>query len=236
MGLKDTFVRFVDRISSDSELSPYSAEIVRSITNELIDLALLHNDYTKTFVLNVHLSPALYAKISDIPLYITKLSQLSNKKLTTQGTRLEVENIRVIEDRHAKSNFRITLDDQSILEKTQNLAANAEQQLQSFGFLMLVDGDNFELTQQITNIGRDEKNNLVLADPHVSRDHCQIRLIKGNIWIFDKNSNSGTKVNNELISQKILHPGDVIHVGRTDLIFGIDDDESSETAKMLQGN
>jgi len=232
MAIKDQFQQLLSTLTDAGESSPYSNDLIRSITDELIDLALLHTDYTKSFVINVHFASGLFHRLSDKQLYITKLSQLANKQLAPKGYRLEVENIHIVEDKRAKTPVRLSLQDDSILERTQSLPADSEAGNRAYAFLMLTDGTTYDLRQPIINIGRDPVNSISLEDAFISRGHCQLRLIKGNCWIFDKNSNSGTRVNGELISQKILHPGDVIRLGKTDLIFGIDEDEIANTNKI----
>lgn len=232
MPIKNQFQQIISTITDVGESSPYSNDMIRMITNELIDLAMLHSDYTKSFMIDVYFSSTLFHKIGDKQLYITKLSQLANKQLAPKGSRLEVENIRIFEDKRAKTSFRLSLNDQSILDQTQSLLLTSEEESKPYAFLLLTDGSAYDLLLPIINLGRDVANTIALDDAHISRNHCQIRSIKGNCWIFDKNSSSGTRVNGELISQKILHPGDVIRIGKTDLIFGVDEDEIADTSKM----
>lgn len=232
MADKQNVFKFISNLGANQSVSPYGSEIIRSITSELVDLAILHSDYTKDFQIKIYLNDHLYGRISDLPMYITKLSQLANKQLIPKGTRLEIENLEIIKDTKSKTDFRVTMADQSILEKTQILTLSGDEDDKPFGFLMLTSGLIFELIQPIINVGRENGNTIVIDDPFISRNHCQIRLIKGNCWIFDKNSNSGTIVNNEPVSQKILHPGDVIRLGKTDLIFGVEEDEITDTSRM----
>jgi|GEM_PF-3895000 len=232
MSNKQNLFKLISNLGSGQTSSPYDTEVIRAITSELIDLALLHADYTKDFQIKIYLNDQLFNRISDLPMYITKLSQLANKQLISKGTRLEVENLEVIRDSKSKTEFRVILADQSILERTQSIFPADSDQEKPYGFLLLTNGEFFELNLPIINVGREEANTIVIEDPYISRNHCQIRLIKGNCWIFDKNSNSGTIINNEPISQKILHPGDVIRLGKTDLIFGIDEDEITDTSRI----
>lgn len=232
MSKKKNLLSLISNLGSDQNSSPYDSEVIQTITGELVDLALLHADYTKDFRIKIYLNDELFGRISDLPMYITKLSQLANKQLIPKGTRLEVENIDVLEDPKSKIEFRVILADQSILERTQSISPTDSSQEKPYGFLLLTNGNSFELKLPIINIGREEGNTIVIEDPFISRNHCQIRLIKGTCWIFDKNSNSGTIINNEPISQKTLHPGDVIRLGKTDLIFGIDEDELTDTSRI----
>lgn len=78
------------------------------------------------------------------------------------------------------------------------------------------------LTEPVVNIGRRLENQLVIDDPRVSRNHAQLRAIKGRFVLFDLNSTGGTFVNGQRTSQTVLYPGDVISLAGVALIFGQD--------------
>ena len=82
------------------------------------------------------------------------------------------------------------------------------------------------LTESIINIGRRLENHLVIDDPRVSRNHAQLRSIKGRFVLFDLNSTGGTFVNGQRTSQTVLYPGDVISLAGVALIFGQDNPPS----------
>jgi hypothetical protein len=79
-----------------------------------------------------------------------------------------------------------------------------------------------QLTQSVINIGRRIENDLVIEDPRISRDHAQIRAVKGQYVIFDLNSTGGTFVNSVRISNQPLFPGDVISLSGVPLVYGQD--------------
>jgi len=87
-------------------------------------------------------------------------------------------------------------------------------------FLIVNGTDNFPLRQPVINIGRRSDNNLVLADARISRNHAQLRLVRGQYILFDLNSTGGTYVNGLRISQQTLKPGDVISLAGVLLIYG----------------
>lgn len=88
---------------------------------------------------------------------------------------------------------------------------------------IIVEGTKiFILDRDITNIGRNINNQLVLDDIRVSRHHAQIRVIKGRHMLFDLDSSGGTFVNNKRISKITLHPGDVISLAGIPLVYGQD--------------
>jgi hypothetical protein len=87
----------------------------------------------------------------------------------------------------------------------------------------IVDGVKvFPLNKSIINIGRRMDNQLVIDDPRVSRNHSQLRAIKGRFVIFDLNSTGGTFVNGQRTSQSVLYPGDVVSLAGVPLVFGQD--------------
>jgi pSer/pThr/pTyr-binding forkhead associated (FHA) protein len=99
-------------------------------------------------------------------------------------------------------------------EVSENIPDNA--------FLIIEGVKVHPLTETVVNIGRRLENNLVIDDPRVSRNHAQLRAIKGRFVLFDLNSTGGTFVNGQRTSQTVLYPGDVISLAGVALIFGQD--------------
>ena len=82
-------------------------------------------------------------------------------------------------------------------------------------------GEYYPIISQIT-IGRDKKNNIILDDSMVSRNHALIQKIKEAYFIKDLNSTNGTLVNNEKVPKEKyikLYKNDVVKIGRTELII-----------------
>jgi hypothetical protein len=103
-----------------------------------------------------------------------------------------------------------------------NEGAEENGKIPSNAFLIVEGVKVFPLTDHVVNIGRRLDNQLVIDDPRVSRNHSQLRAIKGRYVIFDLNSTGGTYVNGQRINQSILYPGDVISLAGVALIFGQD--------------
>ncbi|HUM26943.1 MAG TPA: DUF3662 domain-containing protein, partial [Anaerolineales bacterium] len=89
-------------------------------------------------------------------------------------------------------------------------------------FLIVEGVKVFPLKLPVINIGRRLDNQLIIDDPRVSRNHAQLRAIKGRFVVFDLNSTGGTFVNGQRASQVVLYPGDVISLAGVALIFGQD--------------
>ena len=89
-------------------------------------------------------------------------------------------------------------------------------------FLIIEGVKVFPLHEAVVNIGRRLDNTLVIDDPRVSRNHAQLRAIKGRYVLFDLNSTGGTFVNGQRANQTVLYPGDVISLAGLALIFGQD--------------
>jgi len=89
-------------------------------------------------------------------------------------------------------------------------------------FLIVEGVKVFPLKLPVVNIGRRLDNQLIIDDPRVSRNHAQLRAIKGRFVVFDLNSTGGTFVNGQRASQIVLYPGDVISLAGVALIFGQD--------------
>jgi ABC transport system ATP-binding/permease protein len=68
--------------------------------------------------------------------------------------------------------------------------------------------------EQVTvTIGRGLENNVVIADPLVSRRHALLRR-SGNQWeLVDLNSPNGTYVNGARISRAVIGPDDIVGIG-----------------------
>jgi len=74
-------------------------------------------------------------------------------------------------------------------------------------------------------IGSDEANSVVVDDPHVSRDHCEIRQTSEGFVIKDLESTNGTLVEGIAVKEAILRSGVTLTLGKTRLRFLADDAE-----------
>lgn len=75
-------------------------------------------------------------------------------------------------------------------------------------------GRIYELTKDVITVGRGSKNDIIIDDNDVSREHC--RLIRGseNYELQDNNSTNGTFVNGQRVTTgRELHSGQMIELG-----------------------
>lgn len=99
---------------------------------------------------------------------------------------------------------------------------------------LIVNGERtYPLNDAIINLGRSRDNHIVLDDPYVSRHHAQIRLRFGRYTLFDAESQSGTFVNDVRVREHTLQTGDVIRVGRAQIVY-LEDDTAFESQTNVQ--
>ena len=114
------------------------------------------------------------------------------------------------------------------VEETQGMETNPNNEsepndvIPENAFLIIEGVKVHPLKEAVINIGRRLENHVVIDDPRISRNHAQLRAIKGRFVLFDLNSTGGTFVNGQRTSQTVLYPGDVISLAGVALIFGQD--------------
>jgi len=81
------------------------------------------------------------------------------------------------------------------------------------------EGEIFPITVKTVTIGRDPQCDLHLADPYVSRKHCQIVFRGDHFTMMDLGSLNKTRVKEKEYIQKNLKDGYVISAGKTKLRF-----------------
>lgn len=80
-------------------------------------------------------------------------------------------------------------------------------------------GQTVPLVEHVTTIGSVAGNNVVLADPAVSRKHAGIRRVEGNYELADFGSTNGVYVNGHKVPKKNLITGDILRVGNSEAVF-----------------
>lgn len=87
------------------------------------------------------------------------------------------------------------------------------------GSLILPGERRIRLGEKALTVGRTNDNDLVLADPNVSRNHAEIRPVPGAYQLVDLGSTNGTKINGTMSAEHRLVNGDVITFGATVVTF-----------------
>ena len=77
----------------------------------------------------------------------------------------------------------------------------------------------FPLTAAVTSIGRSEEADIVLDEPLVSRIHARIERRGERCVLIDIGSTNLTRVNDEIVVEKELAPGDELRFARARLRF-----------------
>ena len=74
----------------------------------------------------------------------------------------------------------------------------------------------YDLNKDISTLGRDITNDIVINDPEVSRHHLRMTRGAGGFTIEDLGSTNGTFVNGQrLTGPRALRPGDMVGLGET---------------------
>ena len=70
-------------------------------------------------------------------------------------------------------------------------------------------------------VGADPRADLVVADPTMSKFHCELRVIEGVCVVRDLGSRNGTLVDRVPILEAPLRSGAILTIGRTQLRFDV---------------
>jgi predicted component of type VI protein secretion system len=91
-----------------------------------------------------------------------------------------------------------------------------------------------DLTKEVSMMGRDVTNDVVVGDAEVSRQHARITRTPAGYVLEDLGSTNGTFVNGErLAAPRVLNPGDLLGIGENvTLTF---DSTSPEAAATVLG-
>jgi pSer/pThr/pTyr-binding forkhead associated (FHA) protein len=125
-----------------------------------------------------------------------------------------------------------------VVAETRGMPANPQNgivapSIPANAFLILHGKEVIPLGTPVINIGRRMDNQIVIDDPRVSRQHAQLRIVKGQYALFDLNSSGGTFVNGKRSNRSMLSPGDVISLAGVTLVFGQDSQDGMEMDKAI---
>lgn len=84
-------------------------------------------------------------------------------------------------------------------------------------------GQALRFDREVVTLGSDPRCEVRVMDRGVAAQHCGIRDRGGDEFILtDFNTDTGTWVNGEKIQQVIIEEGDLIRIGQTEFVFGIE--------------
>lgn len=95
-------------------------------------------------------------------------------------------------------------------------------------------GSRFELSDDSATIGRGPENSIRILDTEVSRQHAKVLRDNGRFVLQDRGSSNGSFVNGRAIRNHTLEPGDRVQVGRSLLLFNIDEERRVAPAAVTQ--
>jgi len=91
---------------------------------------------------------------------------------------------------------------------------------EEFGHYMVVIGGTglgrrLRLDAEPVTVGRDPSCEMALASPDVSRRHCRLQLVAGEVFVTDLRSTNGTYVDGKKIEDSVLLPdGSIVEIGQ----------------------
>ena len=84
-------------------------------------------------------------------------------------------------------------------------------------------GELIRFDRDLITFGSAPHCDVLVADRGVQTEHCGLRDRGGDEFVLtDFNTNMGTWINGDRITQSALHEGDLIRVGQTEFVFGIE--------------
>ena len=81
------------------------------------------------------------------------------------------------------------------------------------------EGVLYELTDGRLGVGRAPECDIRIEESSVSKRHAEILVQPGNCRIHDTSRSNGVFVNGDRVEDHVLNPGDVIRLGRIELMF-----------------
>ncbi|MDY0087268.1 MAG: FHA domain-containing protein [Coriobacteriia bacterium] len=80
-------------------------------------------------------------------------------------------------------------------------------------------GERFFLDRPELTVGRDTEAGIFLNDVTVSRSHAVLHFSGGKVTVSDVGSLNGTFVNGERVDEAVLHDGDLLQIGKFQMVF-----------------
>ncbi len=97
-------------------------------------------------------------------------------------------------------------------------------------------GTSWPITEKPLIIGREKGCDLRIADPLVSRHHCEIMLVGDEVHLRDLGSRNYTLVNGKQVQECVLQAGDEINVGQVTFVLTFGSSRMSGSPHVTSGN
>ena len=200
--------------------------LLRTIEDNAADPAITHDKPIGPNVYHIQLNPEnVRGFLAEFPDLTARLSRLivslcedSGFQLLAEPTVFLLANDRLttlqasISAEHSPATSGLTAKMQPVSAFERN--SNAQKPL------LHIDGARVvPLAKSVINIGRENYNDIVIADGFISRHHLQLRKRFGFYTLYDINSRGGTRVNDNDVAEHRLLNGDVIIIGHTTLVY-----------------
>ncbi|MEO8550780.1 MAG: sigma 54-interacting transcriptional regulator [Kofleriaceae bacterium] len=105
--------------------------------------------------------------------------------------------------------------------RTTELLADAPRRAFVREYRLTIDGTAQSFATPRLVLGADPRADLVIADPAMSKFHCEIRIDKGAASVRDLGSRNGTLVDHVRVIEAPLRDGAIVKLGRTTLRFDL---------------
>lgn len=93
-------------------------------------------------------------------------------------------------------------------------------------------GKIFPLTSKAHTVGRSGSNDICVQDLTVSSTHCEfVRTDSGSYIMRDMDSTNGSKVNDKYVKSVELKNGDILRIGKTELLYSLENSSTVSGAE-----
>lgn len=114
-------------------------------------------------------------------------------------------------------------DDRTIVFSDESASRKNIDPLEIYPYLTVVDGPDtgniYPLPFDLSSVGRNEGNDIVLTDGTASRHHFEIVFARPHFMLRDTGSTNGTFCNSKLVQETVLEFGDEIDAAESKLVF-----------------
>ena len=80
-----------------------------------------------------------------------------------------------------------------------------------------IEPTSFELTKEVTSVGRVDENDITIAHQSISGNHAELVLRGEDVHVRDVGSTNGTYINGNKVAESPLQPNEVLTFGEVEL-------------------